>query len=470
MKFLNKSFFKETITKKIVLLYLLILLSSVVLTSISSYLTFQKLMDNQMSVIDVNTSVIKTRVENLYEKNTNIFELPDLSEKILKKDKDSEKILMTIEKNFPGYKFKIPTVEGTIEYVDIPKLIYDRKEMRYFFEITREISFSENLPFKSIQLSIKLNYYQIILKSLLLGTLIATIILIPFIIFFSNSIVKPILKISKGSKQIAEGNLGVQVEYDSEDEVGELARTFNYMSNELTNIKKIRDDLLATISHELRTPLARIKGYTELMLDLKLKKMEQDVYYKSILQEVDFLNNMIGEILEISRLELNKESLFPEETDFGYFLENLKKETDVQKTIQNVEYVFDYEYGLFCSIDVEKVYRVFQNIMHNSIKAKADKILISAKKENDWIIIKIVDNGIGIPADQLEIVFEKFYRVDKSRDRKTGGFGLGLAICKGIIKEHKGEIFFSKVEKGTQLNIKLPYIKVQSDASKSDTV
>ncbi|HQJ06478.1 MAG TPA: hypothetical protein PLI57_08890, partial [Spirochaetota bacterium] len=100
MKFLNRSFFKVTITKKIVLLYLLILLSSVVLTSISSYLTFQKLMDNQMSIIDVNTSVIKTRVENLYEKNTNIFELPDLSEKILKKDKDSKKILQTIEKNF----------------------------------------------------------------------------------------------------------------------------------------------------------------------------------------------------------------------------------------------------------------------------------------------------------------------------------------------------------------------------------
>ena len=415
-----------------------------------------------MSVIDVNTNVIKTKVENLYDKNTNIFELPDLSEKILKKGQDSEKILQTIEKSFPGYKFRIPTVEGTLEYKDDPKLIYDKKELKYFFEITREISFSGNYPFKSLQLSIKLNYYQIILKSLLFGTLVATFILIPVIIVFSNGIVRPIIKVSRGAKQIAAGNLGVQVDYDSSDEVGELANTFNYMSNELTKIKKIRDDLLASISHELRSPLARIKGYTELLVDLKLNKKEQYVYYNSIFQEVDFLNNMIGEIIEISRIELDKDQLFQEEMDFGFFLDKLKEDLEVQKTIQNIKYSFDYQYDMFCKIDEEKIYRVFQNIIHNSIKANATTLDISAKKDDDWIVIKFKDNGIGIPDDQLEIVFEKFYRVDKSRDRKTGGFGLGLAICKGIIKEHCGEIFFNKIDKnidsGSELVVKLPLI------------
>jgi signal transduction histidine kinase len=228
------------------------------------------------------------------------------------------------------------------------------------------------------------------------------------------------------------------------------------MSKELANIKKIRDDLLATVSHELRSPLGRIKGYTELLYELKLKGKEKEVYFKSILQEVDLLNEMIGEIIEISRLELNKEQLFKEQIDMAFFLELLSEDLEIEKTITNVKYSFDYKYGLFCMVDVDKMRRVFQNLFQNSIKAKADEISIKAEKQENKIHITIHDNGIGIPTDQLEIVFEKFYRVDKSRDRKTGGFGLGLAICKGIIKEHEGEIYFSKTEKGAELHIELP--------------
>jgi len=281
-------------------------------------------MDSQISIIDSNTNVIKSKVENLYKKNVNVFELPDL-----KSNKESQNssniILQAIEKSFPGYKFKIPTVEGTIEYVDIPKLVYDKKEMKYYFEITRELKFSENFPFKSLQLSIKLNYYQIILRSLILGTVIATAILIPIIIIFSNTIVQPIIKLTKGAKSIAEGNLGIQVKYNSSDELGELSESFNYMSNELIKIKKIRDDLLATISHEIRSPLARIKGYTELLSDLKLKKNEQKEYFDAILDEVETLNNMTAEIIEISRLELNKERFLKEDIDLNIFFSQFKE-------------------------------------------------------------------------------------------------------------------------------------------------
>ncbi|HPP04010.1 MAG TPA: HAMP domain-containing sensor histidine kinase [Spirochaetota bacterium] len=449
----KKKFF--SITQKIILFYLLILLLSVILTSISSYLIFQKLMDSQISIIDSNTNVIKSKVENLYKKNVNVFELPDL-----KSNKESQNssniILQAIEKSFPGYKFKIPTVEGTIEYVDIPKLVYDKKEMKYYFEITRELKFSENFPFKSLQLSIKLNYYQIILRSLILGTVIATAILIPIIIIFSNTIVQPIIKLTKGAKSIAEGNLGIQVKYNSSDELGELSESFNYMSNELIKIKKIRDDLLATISHEIRSPLARIKGYTELLSDLKLKKNEQKEYFDAILDEVETLNNMTAEIIEISRLELNKERFLKEDIDLNIFFSQFKEYMEVQKKLFNIDYNITCEDNLVCNLDLDKFKRVLQNIIQNSIKAKAKNILITVKKDNNMALIICKDDGIGIPDDQLEIVFEKFYRVDKSRDRNTGGFGLGLAICKAIIKEHKGDIFFVPSKNGAELHIKLP--------------
>ncbi|HOL56587.1 MAG TPA: HAMP domain-containing sensor histidine kinase [Spirochaetota bacterium] len=412
-------------------------------------------MDSQISIIDSNTNVIKSKVENLYKKNVNVFELPDL-----KSNKESQNssniILQAIEKSFPGYKFKIPTVEGTIEYVDIPKLVYDKKEMKYYFEITRELKFSENFPFKSLQLSIKLNYYQIILRSLILGTVIATAILIPIIIIFSNTIIQPIIKLTKGAKSIAEGNLGIQVKYNSSDELGELSESFNYMSNELIKIKKIRDDLLATISHEIRSPLARIKGYTELLSDLKLKKNEQKEYFDAILDEVETLNNMTAEIIEISRLELNKERFLKEDIDLNIFFSQFKEYMEVQKKLFNIDYNITCEDNLVCNLDLDKFKRVLQNIIQNSIKAKAKNILITVKKDNNMALIICKDDGIGIPDDQLEIVFEKFYRVDKSRDRNTGGFGLGLAICKAIIKEHKGDIFFVPSKNGAELHIKLP--------------
>jgi len=409
-----------------------------------------------MSIIDMNTSVLKTKLEKIYQKKTNVIELPNLNEKVSKEKSNPKILLQTIEQNFPGYEVRVPTLEGTLEYKESPKLIYDNKDNKYFFEVTREIKFSENLPFKSVQLSIKLNYYQIIFKSLIFGTLLSSLILIPLMIFFSRTLVKPIIDLSRGAKKIALGDLDIFIDYKYNDEIGELSESFNYMSKELSNTKKIRDDLLATISHELRSPLGRIKGYTEILYDIKLEKEELPLYYKSILQEIDLLNGMIGEIIEISRLELNKEQLFREDIDLAFFLEIINEDLETEKLINDIKYVFNYEYGLFCSIDIDRMRRVFQNILQNSAKANATEIIVSAKKKNKKILVSIIDNGVGIPDDQLEIVFEKFYRVDKSRDRKTGGFGLGLAICRGIIKEHDGSIYFVKRANGAELFIELP--------------
>lgn len=411
-----------------------------------------------MASIDSNTTAIRTRLEKLYETRKNLIEIPDLNKNT--HDENSEIFIQTIEKSFPGYELKIPTVQGTLEYREIPKLVYDSREKKYFLEISREIKFSENLPFKSLQLSIKLNYFQIIVKSILLASLTTTLIFIPLIIIFSRTIISPISKLSKASRDIASGNLGISIDYNSNDEIGELSKSFNYMSKELADIKRIRDDLLATISHEIRSPLGRIKGYTELFFDLELDKNEKEKYYKSILQEVDFINNMVGEIIEISRLELGKEEMFKEDIDLAFLLKIINEDFNMRKSIQDVNYIFNYEDNLFCSVDVDKMRRVLQNIIDNSIKAKATEIIITAKKVNNEVEVVITDNGIGIPENQIDIVFEKFYRVDKSRDRKTGGFGLGLAICKGIITGHNGKIYFVKKDKGAELHIRLPMIKL----------
>jgi signal transduction histidine kinase len=419
-----------------------------------------------MNVLDINANEIKLKLEKIYEKKSNYFEIPDLLDNSKKLNTDDpneifESFEKSIKKDYPEYNFKIELIEGQFEFKEKPMLIYDKNEGKYFFEITRQIQFKENLPFKNLKVTLKIKYYKIILKSLFFGALIALIlILIPLIMIFSRTIIKPIINVSKGVREIASGNLGILIKSGSNDEIGELASSFNNMSKELYKMKSIRDDLLAVISHELRTPLARIKGYTELLNDLKLKKNEKDIYFNSILNEIDFLNTMVAEIIEVSRLELDKEQLITEKLDLSVFLKDIKDNLELSTSInKNVKYIFNYENDLCCEIDVEKFKRVFLNIIENSIKAGATLINLTAAKDSNKIFITITDNGCGIPEDQLELVFEKFYRVDKSRDRKTGGFGLGLSICKGIIKEHKGNIYFAKKDNGAELHIELPLIK-----------
>jgi two-component system phosphate regulon sensor histidine kinase PhoR len=231
------------------------------------------------------------------------------------------------------------------------------------------------------------------------------------------------------------------------------------MSEELSKMKEIRDDLLATVSHELRSPLGRIRGYTELMLDIDLPEKDKKSFYESILSEIDLLNNMVGEILEVSRLEMKKERLFLEVFDMKYFFEMLSKELEVLEKAKNVDIEYSCIENLFCEIDVEKIKRVIVNIIQNAINARARNVYVSMKKIDDICEISIANNGRTLGEDYFQLVFEKFYRVDKARDRESGGFGLGLAICKGIIEEHKGHIFFTKVDDGTKLIIQLPLIE-----------
>lgn len=465
----NKFFIKITITKKIFSLYIALSILTVFFTSVFSFFIFIKSIDTNIKIIDTNKNLIKSKLESFFKlkekyEGSNKLELPNLNELLMN---DNSVDLVTspfkrILEDYPNYSFRFENIEGVLEYKEDSKLVYDNFKGKYFIEVTRQINFEENLPFKNLKMSVKFSFYGIILKSLLLASLITLFLLIPVIIIFSRTIINPILNISKGAREIAVGNLGVKVDANLNDELGELARSFNYMSKELYKIKKIRDDLLAVISHELRSPLSRIKGYAELLSDLKLKKGEKEYYLDSILGEIDFLNKMINEIIEISRLELNKEQLFKEVVDLNNMFLILQKEFDVLKKVQGVDISFDSEENLFCFVDVEKIKRVFANVIENSIKANAKNIYVTASKREGIILIKVIDNGVGIPDDQLEIVFEKFYRVDFSRDRNTGGFGLGLAICKGIIDEHKGSIYFVKKDAGAELHIELPLYEEKS--------
>ena len=442
-------------------LFLILLAIHVILTVVISYFTFHKLLDSQMAGIDFKTTALKSQIEKYYngvsEEHYDVYDLLTYDS-----DNGTDILKSQVEKTFPGMEFTINSVEGDIKYKDFPKLIYSKETKSYLFEIKRQISFKANLPFKSIELSVKINFLKIIFQSLLLSSIISAIFIIPFLVFHVNNAIKPLFDLAKAASQIAAGKYGVKVKIQPKDEIGQVISSFNSMSEELVKMKEIRDDLLATVSHELRSPLGRIRGYTELMLDIDLPEKEEKEFYKSILSEIDLLNNMVGEILEVSRLEMKKERLFLESFEMKYFFEMLSKELVVLEKSRNVQIEYFCDKDILCNIDVEKIKRVIVNIIQNAINARATYIKVMMTECNNLCEISIQNNGKTLSEEYFQLVFEKFYRVDKARDRESGGFGLGLAICKGIIEEHKGSIFFAKVNQGTKLVIQLPLSKEES--------
>ncbi len=456
MKLKNKLRIKSSLRKRMITLFLILLCVHVVLTAIISFFAFQKLLDSQMDGIDFKTTALKSQIEKYYdgvsEEHYDIYDLLDYDT-----SGGTDILKSHVEKTFPGMEFTISSIEGDIIYKDFPKLIYKNETHSYLFEIKRQISFKSSLPFKSIELSVRFNFLKIIFQSLLISSIVSALLILPVLVLYLNNTIKPLFSLAKAASQIAKGKYGVKVKINAKDEIGQLIKSFNYMSEELSKMKEIRDDLLATVSHELRSPLGRIRGYTELMLDIDLPESEEDAFYKSILSEIDLLNNMVGEILEVSRLEMKKERLFLEIFDMKYFFELLSKELEVLEKARNVDIEYSCNDNLFCEIDVEKIKRVIVNIVQNAINARATHIDIKMKKVKKNICeISIANNGKTLLEDYFELVFEKFYRVDKARDRESGGFGLGLAICKGIIEEHKGRIFFTKVKEGTKLIMQIP--------------
>lgn len=457
MKSKNKRI-KSSLRKRLITLFLILLCVHVVLTAIISFFTFQKLLDSQMEGIDFKTTALKSQIEKYYDGVSEVhYDVYDL----LSYDTNGGTDILKshVEKTFPGMEFTINNIQGDIVYKDFPKLIYKNETKSYLFEIKRQISFKSNLPFKSIELSIRFNFLKIIFQSLLISSVLSAFLILPILVFYVNTTIKPLFALAKAASQIAKGKYGVKVNFNPKDEIGQVIKSFNYMSEELSKMKEIRDDLLATVSHELRSPLGRIRGYTELMLDIDLPEKDKKSFYESILSEIDLLNNMVGEILEVSRLEMKKERLFLEVFDMKYFFEMLAKELEVLEKAKNVDIEYSCIENLFCEIDVEKIKRVIVNIIQNAINARARNVYVSMKKIDDICEISIANNGRTLGEDYFQLVFEKFYRVDKARDRESGGFGLGLAICKGIIEEHKGRIFFTKVDDGTKLIIQLPLIE-----------
>lgn len=276
----------------------------------------------------------------------------------------------------------------------------------------------------------------------LLIVLSSIILIIIGIYFIMRWLLKPVKLLDEGVRRIRDGDMDYRIKSRRTDELGLLITSFNEMRAEIKNMIKGREHLLVDVSHELRSPITRVK--------VALEFLDENETKKNISDDIAEFESKISELLETERLNSKYGDIRKEETEIsGLTSEVIKNYDSIKPGIK----VLSFPKNIKLNIDKERIRIVFRNILDNALKYSDPSgypIEISVKEKIDEITIAIRDFGTGIPAKDLTFVFEPFYRVDKSRSKETGGYGLGLSLCKKIMEAHKGAInITSKPEKGT---------------------
>ncbi len=276
----------------------------------------------------------------------------------------------------------------------------------------------------------------------------------------SRNITNPINKLIDASQKLSSGKFGYAVDIKSGDEIGRLAENFNAMSERIHQLHENRKNLLADISHELRTPLTRIQTDAEIIIDKNLDKEKATEYLTDISEEVKCMNNLIQGLFDLSKIDLGFETLDIHEANLGNIVGEICQQFEASLKYKNIELeISDNLTAQNIKADVPKIKQVLANLISNSLKHtdEGGKISINGERRNADILISVKDNGKGIPEDELPKIFNRFYRVDKSRARDSGGSGLGLAISKKIVSFHGGEIKAeSRPGEGTTISFTLP--------------
>lgn len=289
------------------------------------------------------------------------------------------------------------------------------------------------------------------------GTIVQTLLVVDIAIFFLVIIVvrqslNPLEIITRALSRVKEGIYGEKINYKSDDEIGELVNSFNIMSDTIkqktqeakeTDIAK--DEFLSMITHELKTPLVPIQGYVDILLGEHLGPLteKQKERLKIIKSSSESLLRIISDLLDAQKLELGKLVVKKENHDIKDTIEKAVESLQPRAIENKVTIKQHLDKKIIVLHDTERIRQVLTNLLKNSLDAvepNSGLIEIFVEDSPKEVTISVKDNGPGIPQENQENLFKKFYQVDTSLTREVGGSGLGLAICKGLVEEHGGTI------------------------------
>jgi len=267
----------------------------------------------------------------------------------------------------------------------------------------------------------------------------------------------PLREMVGAAGAMARGDYGHRVTATSRDEVGELARAFNAMAGQLEEVDRMRRDLVANVSHELRTPISALRALLENLID-GIEPVEQATL-ETTLRQVERLGNLVEQLLVLSKLESGASPLERTHVAVKALLVQVAEESRPRAEALGVrlEVAADAEFELLA--DEERLHQVLGNLVANAIRHSpaGGRVLLSGGERDAVARLEVVDEGLGIPADERDRVFERFYRSDYARSVHEGGSGLGLAIARWIVELHGGTICAEQAQpRGCRIVVELP--------------
>ena len=298
-------------------------------------------------------------------------------------------------------------------------------------------------------------------RILLYGALIGAVIALLLGIFLSRTLTRPIRELTRATHAVSEGDLSQQVPVRSKDELGELARAFNKMSNELSRSVNARKQMTADIAHELRTPLSLILGHAEAVHDDVLPPSREN--FEIIREEATRLEHLVNDLRILSLADAGELSINPQRVEPDRLLQEVAAIYQYQTQRKNI--TLDLEIAAPLSdleVDPGRMTQVLTNILDNALRhtPEGGRIILSAREVEDQIELAIQDSGPGLEAEDIDRIFDRFYRTDSSRQRDgavPGGSGLGLAIARSIVQAHGGQLSAeSEMGKGLRIIVRLP--------------
>ncbi|MBR3016338.1 MAG: HAMP domain-containing histidine kinase [Clostridia bacterium] len=277
------------------------------------------------------------------------------------------------------------------------------------------------------------------------------------VFFVAQQITNPISAMAKAAGQMARGNFDAKAPEEGGKEIAELGRSFNQMAVQLSSLEQSRRDFVANVSHELRSPVTSIKGFAQGMLDGTIPSEMHEQYLQVVVDETQRLAKLINNLLNLSRMENQETSLAYSHFDLNETARRvlISRMTQIDEKSLDIDVQFENE-SCYVHADADQIEQVIINLLDNAIKYTPDHgtVTLITKQEGDHVILRVKDNGVGVPAADAPFIFDRFYKVDKAHTVGKGT-GLGLAICKRIMERHNQQIRLVSGENGAEFEITL---------------
>jgi len=278
--------------------------------------------------------------------------------------------------------------------------------------------------------------------------------------FIVNYMMKPFGQIAKGMEAVTEGYDSNNLHVDTYSETQDISEAFNKMLGRMKILDDSRQEFVSNVSHELKTPLTSMKVLADSLL------MQEDVpaelykeFMEDITEEIERENKIINDLLSLVKMDKKSSDLNVKAENINDLVERILKRLRPIATQQNVEVLFESFRPITAEVDEVKFTLAISNLVENAIKYNREEgsVQVSLNADHKYFYVKVADTGIGIPQEDLDHIFERFYRVDKSHSREIGGTGLGLAIARNAVIMHRGAVkVHSEEGVGTTFTVRIP--------------